>query len=157
MKTYILLFALLLYSVLTHAKQTYFHAELGGFAPTLKIGFDRELNDRWDLKCGVGCFILDPSLISYNLFYSYKITNPEKKFNLNVNFGMLDSYYIYNEHVSFGFGIAPGIGWKTKKGGKVNFRLGFITGPAFEPDRKRWLTIPDFGLEYDFHWRKKAN
>lgn len=109
------------------------------------------------MKGGVGCFILGPSLIAYNLYTTYKITSPEKKFNFNINFGMLDSYFVYNEHASFGFGIAPGIGWKTKNGGKLNFRLGFITGPSFETDGNRWLTIPDFGLEYNFHWQKKQN
>lgn len=155
MKTFMLLFGLLIYSVLTYSKQTYFHTELGGFAPTVKIGFDRELNERWDLIGGFGCYVFGPSLIAYNLYYTYKVSNPDKKLNFNVNFGMLDNYYVYNEHISFGFGIAPGIGWKTKKGGKMNFRLGFITGPAFEPDLNRWLTIPDFELEYNFRWRKK--
>lgn len=157
MKIWLLLLVLPLYSLSTNAQETYFHIELGGFAPTMKVGFDRELNERWDFKGGIGCFVLNPALISYNLYYSYKITNPEKKFNFNVNFGMLDGYYVHNESTSFGFGIAPGVGWKTKKGGKLNFRLGFITGPSFEPDGNRWLTIPDFGLEYDFHWRKKQD
>lgn len=156
MKAISMLVAILVCSVMANAKQSYFHTELGGFAPTLKIGFDRELNNRLDFKAGIGCFILGPSLISYNLYYSYKITNPEKRFNLNVNFGMLDSYYVHDEYFSFGFGIAPGIAWKTKNGGKLNFRLGFVTGPAFETNNNRWLTIPDFGLEYDFKWRKKS-
>ena len=67
---------------------------IDGFAPALKVGLKKDLSDRFSIQGSAGCFIMGPIPLSWNVFGSYRITNPDKPLGINLNFGLLDNYIV---------------------------------------------------------------
>ncbi len=128
---------------------------IDGLAPAAKVGVEKIASQRLSWKASVGFCIVGPSLISYNYFGTYKISNPEKPFGFDVNFGFLDNYIdVVTPMFSLGLGGGPGIHYQFKNNSVLSFRLGLITGPSVEKREFSMLTLPNFGIEFAFPLRK---
>jgi hypothetical protein len=129
---------------------------IDGFAPAVKVGIKKDLSERFSIQGSAGCFILGPSLLSWNVFGSYKLTNPEKSLSLSLNFGLLDNYIVLSEPmISLGFGGGAGLSYRFKNNSALTLRLGAITGPSLDQGEYRTLSLPNYGIEYAFHLRSK--
>ena len=151
------IFILISISNFAQTQKTQLYVAVDGFAPAVKIGFQKHSTERLSIKGSAGFFILGPNMMSYNLFGTYIISNPEKPFGLNVNFGLLDNYIeVTTPFFSLGAGAGAGVYYRFDNSSMLTFRLGVITGPAVERYKDpRLLTIPNFGIEYAFRPRKK--
>ncbi len=130
---------------------------IDGLAPALKFGIEKNTSERLSLKASVGFCIVGPSLLSYNLYCSYKITKPENAFGFNLNFGLLDNYIdIATPMFSLGFGGSAGIYYRFQNNSALIFRLGMITGPSIDNREFAMLTLPNFGFEYAFIVNKNS-
>jgi len=122
-----------------------------GFAPALKFGVEKNTTERFSLKASVGFCIVGPALLAYNLFSTYIVSNPEKNFGVNLNFGLLDNYIdIFTPVFSLGFGGGTGIYWRFRNSSMLSIRLGIIAGPAIDKKEVLMLSIPNFGIEYAY-------
>ena len=129
---------------------------IDGYAPALKVGLKKDLSDRFTIQGSAGCFIMGPSPLSWNVFASYRVTNPEKPLGLHLNFGLLDNYIVPSvPMVSLGFGGGAGISYTFHNNSTLSFRLGAITGPSVDEGEYRTLTLPNYGIEYALPLRGK--
>ena len=129
---------------------------IDGLAPAAKIGVEKIASHRLSWKASAGFCIVGPSLISYNFFGTYKLSNPEKPFGFDVNFGFLDNYFdVVTPMFSLGLGGGPGIHYQFKNNSVLRFRLGVLTGPSVEKGKFSMLTLPNFGIEYTLPLKKK--
>jgi len=127
-----------------------------GFAPTVKIGLKKDLTDRYTLQGSAGFFVLGPSPFSWNLFGSYRLTDPGKHLGVHLNLGLLDNYIeVTSPMFSLGIGGGAGLSYRFRNNSALTFRLGMVTGPAIDTGEPRWLTLPNYGIEYDFPVRKR--
>lgn len=133
-----------------------FFAAVDGFAPALKIGIKKDLTDRYTLQGSAGFFVLGPSPFSWNLFGSYRLTDPGKPIGLHLNLGLLDNYIeVTSPMFSLGMGGGAGVSYRFRNNSALTFRMGMVTGPAIDTGEPRWLTLPNYGIEYDFPVRKR--
>lgn len=127
-----------------------------GFAPALKVGLKKDLSDRFSIQGSAGFFIMGPSPLSWNVFGSYRITDPEKPLGINLNFGLLDNYVVPSEPmVSLGFGGGAGVSYTFHNNSTLSFRLGVLAGPSISHGEYRTLALPNYGIEYAFPLRGK--
>jgi len=132
-----------------YASNTNLFFAVDGFVPALKIGMERMTSDRLTLKSSIGFCLIGPSLLSYNFFCTYKLTNPEKPFGAHLNFGFLDNYIdVISPMFSLGIGGGAGIHYRFSNSSILSLRLGVITGPAIDNHVFEFLTLPNFGIEY---------
>jgi hypothetical protein len=133
-----------------------FFAAVDGFAPALKIGIKKDLTERYTLQGSAGFFILGPSPFSWNLFGSYRLTDPGKPLGLHLNLGLLDNYIeVTSPMFSLGLGGGASVSYRFRNNSAITFRLGVVTGPAIDTGEACWLTLPNYGIEYDFPVRKR--
>lgn len=129
---------------------------IDGFAPALKVGLKKDLSDRFSIQGSAGCFIMGPIPLSWNVFGSYRITNPDKPLGIYLNFGLLDNYIVPSEPmISLGFGGGAGVSYTFHNNSTLSFRLGAIAGPSIDQGEYRTLTLPNYGIEYAFPLRAK--
>ncbi|GEM_PF-1205191 len=133
-----------------------FFAAVDGLAPAIKAGIKKDLTERYTLQGSAGFFILGPSLMSWNLFGSYRLTDPEKPLRLHLNLGLLDNYIeVTSPMFSLGLGGGAGVSYRFRNNSALTLRLGVVTGPAIDTGETRWLTLPNYGIEYDFPVRNR--
>ncbi len=133
-----------------------FFAAVDGLAPAIKAGIKKDLTERYTLQGSAGFFVLDPSLMSWNLFGSYRLTDPEKPLGLHLNLGLLDNYIeVTSPMFSLGLGGGAGVSYRFRNNSALTLRLGVVTGPAIDTGETRWLTLPNYGIEYDFPVRNR--
>lgn len=129
---------------------------IDGFAPALKVGLKKDLSERFSIQGSAGCFIMGPIPLSWNVFGSYRITNPEKPLGIHLNFGLLDNYIVPSEPMlSLGLGGGAGVSYTFHNNSTLSFRLGALAGPSIEHGEYRTLVLPNYGIEYAFPIRKK--
>ncbi|NLE33950.1 MAG: hypothetical protein GX622_02495 [Bacteroidales bacterium] len=133
-----------------------FFAAVDGLAPALKIGIKKDFTERYTLQGSAGFYMPGPSLMSWNLFGSYRLTDPKKPLGLHLNLGLLDNYIeVTSPMFSLGLGGGAGLSWRLRNNSALTFRLGVVTGPAIDTGETRWLTLPNYGIEYDFPVRNR--
>lgn len=127
-----------------------------GLAPSLKFGIKKEFNERISIQGSAGFCIVGPSLLSYNFFGTYTLSEESRNLGFNLNFGLLDNYIdIIAPMYSLGMGGGAGMYYKFRNNSALTFRMGVVTGPAIDSGEYLWLTIPNFGVEYAFSLKRK--
>ena len=141
---------------LSQTTDTRWLVAVDGLAPALKAGIKKDLTEKFSLQGSAGFCIVGAELLSWNLFGSYKLTGPEKPLGFCLNFGLLDNYVNIGSPIyTLGFGGGAGIYYVFRNNSTLQLRLGAITGPSMDEGQFRWLTLPNFGLEYAFPPRRK--
>lgn len=131
---------------------------IDGFAPAIKFGIEKNTSERFSLKASAGFCLVGLSLLSYNFYGSYRITQADKKLGLNLNIGFLDNYIeVVTPMMSLGFGGGASIYYRFQNRSTLSFRLGMITGPSIDNKEFMMLTLPNFGIEYALLLNKNSN
>jgi len=133
-----------------------FYSAVDGFAPALKIGIEKPLNERLSLKTSAGFCIFGLELFSYNLFASYRVTKTSKPTGIDINLGFLDNYKVFGQkEFIIGLGGGMGISHRFKNYSALAFRVGLIYGPHFHDKTTDYNVLPNFGIEYSIPFKIK--
>ena len=82
--------------------------------------------------------------------------NPAKPLGLHLSLGLPDNYIeVTSPMFSLGPGGGAGVSYRFRNNSALTFRPGVVTGPAMDAGEPRWLTLPKYGIEYEFPARKR--
>lgn len=133
-----------------------YYSTVDGFAPALKIGIEKPLNERLSLKTAAGCCIFGLELLSYNLFASYKISKVSSPTGIDLNFGFLDNYKVFSKkEFIIGLGGGLGINQRFINTSALAFRVGLIYCPYFHNNIIEPIVLPNFDIEYSISFKKQ--
>jgi hypothetical protein len=139
-----------------------FHSEFDLFlAP--KAGAEFRVSDAVGIRGSIGACIISPTMISYTLVGVSRLRPPEKAFQCNLEYGLIQAVFDVleqeldlNPQVDMPFtwwvpGACVSIGYRSPKGHEFSFRIG--GGVLFGYDRGAWQKPgfqPNLAIEYDF-------
>lgn len=134
-------------------EKTHFYTEFDLYTG-LKAGICRRCTDRVALYSSMGIALASPTQISYNIFAAFSLLDPQSKFGLDLNAGLIhgvfdvigpllfpdDSYYDYYFFVNPGLALHGSypVGEKLRLG----LRLGAELMIGYEEDQAAWSIHP---------------
>jgi hypothetical protein len=121
----------------------------------LKAGIVRQFTERFALYSSAGIALASPTQISYNIFAAYSLLDPEKKFRMELNAGVIHgvfdvigpSLFPDDPYYDYYFFVNPGLALHFSCPLAEKLRLGLRVGSeimiGYEEDAAAWSIHPE--------------